>query len=732
MNSLIAQRRQRYLPASKRILAVLPAAAICLAACSVWSQTTATVSVNASSTMSTVSPVAYGVDTSVYDGDLTASGVAGAVQAAGINLLRYPGGSYGDIFNFISGDDQTLNDGGYLAPDTTFGNYWMPDLVIPAGVQAMITTNYGSNLTDNGGGQPSEAASWVQYANVTNNYNIQYWEIGNEIYGNGYYSTGLDWEYDLHYSEASASARVGQSALSPTAYGTNAAAYIIAMKQVDPNIKCGVFLNTASYYTNWDQDVLTAVSNGLKGTGYTLDFVIEHWYPSGTDAQYLAAQTGEYGVAHTVAQFRSDIANYYTLDNGSSIQIAVTESGAGVVGGVFPFLWSVDDYLTWIENGAVNVEYQELHAGFLSNVDTPDGPWYGASLSSTIARPGDTMVSTSSSNSLLRTHAVKRTDGQTGIVLLNDDPSNNTSVTVNVSGATLAGTGTQYNFGNANFSSGATTANSGISKSSISGVGSSFTVTVPAYSAMGILIPTSSSCTATAIVPEMNVGGVWTEESSATVSSTTAVVDLGPQPLTGGSWSWTGPNGFTSTAREIDSIPLTAGTDVYTATYTNSCGTKSTQAFTITVSGGSSTLIANGTYIITAVNSGLAIDDPDFSKTDGEDLDIYTVNDGTNQQWTVTNLGNNVITLTNSSSGQLVDVAGASKSSGALVDQWPGNGQTNQEWNVISVAGGAFELTSVNSGLALSVIGGGTGIETGLEQLTYSGSTSQQWKFTSY
>jgi hypothetical protein len=145
-----------------------------------------------------------------------------------------------------------------------------------------------------------------------------------------------------------------------------------------------------------------------------------------------------------------------------------------------------------------------------------------------------------------------------------------------------------------------------------------------------------------------------------------------------------------------------------------------------------STLIANGTYIITGVGSGLAIDDPDFSKTDGEDLDIYTVNDGTNQQWTVTNVSTNVITLTNGSSGQLVDVAGASKSSGALVDQWPRNGQTNQEWNVISLGGGAYELTSVNSGLALSVIRAGTGKETGLEQLTYSGSTSQQWKFTSY
>lgn len=40
---------------------------------------------------------------------------------------------------------------------------------------------------------------------------------------------------------------------------------------------------------------------------------------------------------------------------------------------------------------------------------------------------------------------------------------------------------------------------------------------------------------------------------------------------------------------------------------------------------GGSTLIPNGTNIITAVNSGLAIDGPDFSTIDGEDMEIYTV-----------------------------------------------------------------------------------------------------------
>jgi hypothetical protein len=98
---------------------------------------------------------------------------------------------------------------------------------------------------------------------------------------------------------------------------------------------------------------------------------------------------------------------------------------------------------------------------------------------------------------------------------------------------------------------------------------------------------TSSTCTPTAIVSYISVNGgsTWTQESAATVSSTTTAVDLGPQPVSGGTWSWTGPNGFTSTARQINSIALSTGANVYTATYTNSSSCKSTQAFTITVTG---------------------------------------------------------------------------------------------------------------------------------------------------
>jgi hypothetical protein len=87
----------------------------------------------------------------------------------------------------------------------------------------------------------------------------------------------------------------------------------------------------------------------------------------------------------------------------------------------------------------------------------------------------------------------------------------------------------------------------------------------------------------TAITPYIQVnGGSWQQTNSATVNPGSAV-NLGPQPLNVGSWSWTGPNGYTSTSRQINSIPLSVGANSYVATYTNSNGAKSTETFVITV-----------------------------------------------------------------------------------------------------------------------------------------------------
>jgi YVTN family beta-propeller protein len=89
--------------------------------------------------------------------------------------------------------------------------------------------------------------------------------------------------------------------------------------------------------------------------------------------------------------------------------------------------------------------------------------------------------------------------------------------------------------------------------------------------------------TATPIIPYIEVNnGAWQNVAGVTVAYG-STANLGPQPLSGGSWSWTGPSGFSSNAREIDGIIPTAASSVYTATYTNAAGVTSTETFTITI-----------------------------------------------------------------------------------------------------------------------------------------------------
>lgn len=142
-----------------------------------------------------------------------------------MTTLRFPGGSTSDDYHWQTG---STSDGAYVNPSNTFDAFM--GVAHQAGAAPILTVNYGSNAAGNGGGDPNEAAAWVDYANNTKHYGIKYWEIGNEIYGNGEY--GASWEYDLHSDH------------SPSAYGANVAAFASAMKAKDPTIKVGVVLTS--------------------------------------------------------------------------------------------------------------------------------------------------------------------------------------------------------------------------------------------------------------------------------------------------------------------------------------------------------------------------------------------------------------------------------------------------------------------------------------------------------
>ncbi len=411
---------------------------------------TVDVTVNADEGLGTVPSTAYGANQAVWDGSMNTPAAASVLRAANVGMMRYPGGSYGDGYHWQT---NTVTGGGYVAPGTDFDSF--QGTAQSVGAQAILIANYGSGTAD-------EAADWVKYANITKGYHDQYWEIGNEVYGNGHY--GADWELDQHADK------------SPTAYATGVVQYVKAMKAVDPTIKVGVVLTLPDSWPDgvvasgdskdWNQTVLPIV-------GPYVDFASVHYYPNHTTAADILQQTKL--LPAELAQLREQI-DQYAGANGPDIGIAVTEAQSNFqsdtqVGALF----DTDMFFTALENGAFTVDYWDTRNGTdCSNITTaPDGatdygdggllssgascepPWntpfpsyYGLQMLSDVAQPGDTLVNSSSDNALLSVHAARNTNGDLSVELVNQDPTSAYTVNLNYAGWTPSGaTPTVYTYG---------------------------------------------------------------------------------------------------------------------------------------------------------------------------------------------------------------------------------------------------------------------------------------------
>ncbi|UII18958.1 glycoside hydrolase family 76 protein [Fulvivirga ligni] len=136
-----------------------------------------------------------------------------------------------------------------------------------------------------------------------------------------------------------------------------------------------------------------------------------------------------------------------------------------------------------------------------------------------------------------------------------------------------------------------------------------------------------------AIIPYINING-WKEGTYGSVNEG-ASFQFGPQP-TYGSWSWSGPAGFTSNQREVsvnDFDQTKAGT--YTATYTNEQGCVSTQEFIIGLAGCTSASIVPD---ITVNGTPWAYSDS-ISLTSGGSYTITPPDIGGHWSWTGDNNG---------------------------------------------------------------------------------------------
>lgn len=77
------------------------------------------VDVDARAGLATVGSTALGVNHAIWDSQLGTPAVTGLLKDAGVQMVRYPGGSYADIYHW---KDHTAP-GGYVAPNTDFDTF---------------------------------------------------------------------------------------------------------------------------------------------------------------------------------------------------------------------------------------------------------------------------------------------------------------------------------------------------------------------------------------------------------------------------------------------------------------------------------------------------------------------------------------------------------------------------------------------------------------------------------
>ena len=467
---------------------------------------TATVTVNARAGLATVSDTAVGVNHAVWDSQLGTDTVADLYAKAGVGMMRYPGGSYGDIYHW---QDNTAP-GGYVAPNTDFDTFMGG--VRRAGAQPIVIADYGS-------GTPQEAADWVRYANVTKGYGAKYWEIGNELYGNGHY--GSSWETDHHADK------------SPTAYADGVVAYSEAMKAVDPTIKIGAVLTTPANWPDglvgggdsatWNRTVLSIAASHI-------DFVVLHWYPTGATAADELARPDQ--VNDMIYLVRQEIDRHAA---GRDIGIALTETNTAVGMDTQPgALFAAETYTSLLANGVFTVDWWDTHngptavstvagqtdygdSGLLSSgtcvdggcepaLNTPFAPYHALSMLGAFARPSDQFVRAGSSQSSLNAYAVRRANGDLALLLVNKDPDNARTVAIDYAGYTPSNAmPTVSTFAN------------GASAITTTSAGTATSQTLPPYSLTTVLLHPAAPTTGRPAAPAQPSAGAVTDRT-ATIS----------------------------------------------------------------------------------------------------------------------------------------------------------------------------------------------------------------------
>ncbi len=286
--------------------------------------------------------------------------------AAGVTLLRFPGGSWSNAYDWLACE----RDGNGI--DGNAECYWtwagkptdFIDFAQATGDEIMYTINQGGTSkeaaalvaffngsvnddtvigTDVRGRNWGKVSDWAKLRRDHGNadpFYVKYWEIGNETYGgtNGKDCTSWGWENDVWTCD-------GTEYVNGIGSGSNRKEGYIefrnAMRAVDSSIMVGavgIYDEDPNVWSNWDNEVIAAA-------GSVMDFYIIHQY-----AFWSAPSGFQDALGNPQAVWKPMMnainASFDTYAGGRRVPIAVTEHNL--------FSFQDNDYDQWMTR-AVNM-----------------------------------------------------------------------------------------------------------------------------------------------------------------------------------------------------------------------------------------------------------------------------------------------------------------------------------------------------------------------------------------
>ena len=391
------------------------------------------VTVNATSGLGTIPPDAIGLNTAVYDGDMNDAADPGAAQGGGHRRDALPGRL---VLRHLQLADQHRRGRRLRRPEHRLRQ-------LHDHRQGGRRRSRSSPSTTAPAPPPSRPPGCRARRRASDG--VKYWEVGNEVYGNGTY--GANWETDSHCDTSperqpghrSAASRPRPTTAAQPSTPRTSLAYISAMHAADANAKVCAILTTPGFWpdgvTNSEYPQSLEPDRADRARRRSTQCVIVHYYPGGSTTAGMLTDPPD--IAGIVSTLHSEISQYAGIANPASIPILVTETNSTLDLDTQPgALFAADMYMTWLENGVTNVDWWNEHNGegtvstvngatdygdqgiFSNNtnyggttepaVDTPFAPYYGIEMLSKLGRSGRPRWSPRPrSNALLRVHAVR-------------------------------------------------------------------------------------------------------------------------------------------------------------------------------------------------------------------------------------------------------------------------------------------------------------------------------------